>query len=616
MGTNQKPQRLSIVKQILFSIGFGLAVFISFMALLNGALSLFFIGRIMPGVVMNGYSLSGMSIEEAASTIAASYRFPQTGSILLTDGDKSWMVRPVQLGFYLDPVASANAAYEVGRRGTIISILTERMNIFKGEVEAQPSFVFDQKTAVSYLSSLANEINQSIREAGISINGTEVVVQNGQQGKVLDVPASLEAVSRQVQSMLDGAVPLVIRQTDPVILSAEEQGQIARSVLSQPITLTIPVDSSGNVASVQIQPIDLAPLLTFEKKDNQYQIAVSTPLITAYLENLKDSLDLNPENPRLMFNDDTGLVEVIKPAVIGRSLEISNSITAINQALQSGSHSAELAFTFSNPQVTDQMTGAELGITELVQAQTTYFAGSTDDRIQNIQKAAEHFHGLLVAPGATVSMADVLGEISPEKGYTEALIILEDQTIKGIGGGVCQVSTTLFRTALYAGFPILERHAHAYRVGYYEQVNSSGSHDQSLAGFDAAVFVPIVDFKFINDTSHWLLMETYVSPTYKSLTWKFYSTKDGREVAISSSGLSNIVDSPEPVYRENPELPTGTKKQVDWAVKGADVTVTRTVTRNGETLTNDKFFTRYEPWGDVFEYGPGTENIPTSTPTP
>jgi vancomycin resistance protein YoaR len=212
-------------------------------------------------------------------------------------------------------------------------------------------------------------------------------------------------------------------------------------------------------------------------------------------------------------------------------------------------------------------------------------------------------------------LSDVVGEISPENDYVAALIIVGDETIKGVGGGVCQVSTTLFRTAFFAGFPIVERHPHAYRVGYYEQTNSSGSHNSDLAGLDASVFVPLVDFKFTNDSPYWLLMETYVNPSYNSLVWKFYSTSDEREVSKESTGPVNIVKPLDPVYRENPELPQGTKKQVDWAVEGADVTVTRTVTRSGSVLYQDTFFTRYEPWADVWEYGPGTE-IPTPTPTP
>ena len=124
--------------------------------------------------------------------------------------------------------------------------------------------------------------------------------------------------------------------------------------------------------------------------------------------------------------------------------------------------------------MTDQSTGEELGITELVKAETSYFYGSSASRVQNIQTAASKFHGLMVAPGETFSMATALGDITLDNGYAEAMIIIGGQTIKGVGGGVCQVSTTLFRTAFFSGFPIVERYADAYRVYYYEKV--AGNH--------------------------------------------------------------------------------------------------------------------------------------------
>ena len=125
----------------------------------------------------------------------------------------------------------------------------------------------------------------------------------------------------------------------------------------------------------------------------------------------------------------------------------------------------------------------------------------------------------------TFSMAGVLGDVSLDNGYAEALIIYGDRTIKG-SGGVCQVSTTLFRTVFFGGYPIVERHPHAYRVGYYEQMANSQV-DPNLAGLDATVFVPVVDFRFTNDTPNWLLMETYAEGF--SLTWKFYSTSEGAQ---------------------------------------------------------------------------------------
>jgi vancomycin resistance protein YoaR len=290
--------------------------------------------------------------------------------------------------------------------------------------------------------------------------------------------------------------------------------------------------------------------------------------------------------------------------VVGQDLNIPASLEAINTALGAGEHTVTLVLDAIDPPVKDDATAESLGITELVSTETSYFYGSDPGRVQNITLASQAYHGLLVAPGETFSMASYLTDISLENGYAEAPIIYGNETIQGVGGGVCQVSTTLFRTAFYGGFPIVERHAHAYRVGYYEQ-RADSSRNPNLAGLDATVYFPLVDLKFVNDTPYWLLMETYVYGY--SLTWKFYSTSDGRTVEWNTTGITDIVEPPEPIYRENPDLPTGTIEQVDWPVEGATVIINRTVYKNGEVYFTDSFRTDYVPWGAIFEYGPGTE---------
>jgi vancomycin resistance protein YoaR len=267
----------------------------------------------------------------------------------------------------------------------------------------------------------------------------------------------------------------------------------------------------------------------------------------------------------------------------------------------------------TQPSAPDDATADKLGIKELVSSYTSYFRGSDSSRIQNITLASARFHGVLVAPGETFSMASAIGDVSLDNGYAEAWIIYGDRTIKGVGGGVCQVSTTLFRTVFFAGFPVVERYAHAYRVGYYEQ--TANGHDQSLAGLDATVYAPVVDFKFTNDTPYWLLMETYVSASNGTLTWKFYSTSDGRTVDWQTSGPINIIEPPEPLYEENDALSKGTIKQVDYSADGSDVRVVRTVYRDGAVLHENVFATHYLPWQAVYQYGPGTKGIPTPGPT-
>jgi vancomycin resistance protein YoaR len=197
-------------------------------------------------------------------------------------------------------------------------------------------------------------------------------------------------------------------------------------------------------------------------------------------------------------------------------------------------------------------------------------------------------------------MSEVLGDISLDSGYAEALIIYGDRTIKGVGGGVCQVSTTLFRAVFFGGYPIVERHPHAYRVGYYEIGSTSPG-----PGLDATVFVPVVDFIFTNDSENWLLMETYVYNN-NTLQWKFYSTSDGREVNWSRD-ITDEIEAPKDLYKLNEDLDKGEIKQIDWSADGMTVTIYRTVTRNGEVLYQDTIRTRYLPWQAIYEYGPGTK---------
>ena len=484
-------------------------------------------------------------------------------------------------------------------------------HFLRGGVEVQPSFLYSESITVDYLNKIAAEINQPLREASLEISGTTVIVNNGQPGRVLDIPATLALISAQIELMQDAVIPLVVLETQPLVLDVSAQGELARLILSEPFRFVLPADLNAGEGQWVIEPSTLAQMLTFEQVLNgdtgALQLVANQPLVNAYLESLRDETDAASENSRFIFNDETAQLELMTPAVIGRTLNIPATIANMNASLLEGKHRTKLAFDISEPAVTDAKTGAELGITELVYAYTSYFRGSSADRVQNIKTASAAFHGLLIPPGGVLSMSDELGDISLDNGYAEAPIILGDETIQGVGGGVCQVSTTLFRTVYFAGFPILERYAHAYRVGYYEQ--NAGGRDQNLAGLDATVFVPLVDFKFRNDTDHWLLMETYVNSDL-SLTWKFYSTSDGRQVESHTTGPTDITEPPDPLYRENPELDKGVVEQVDWAVEGARVVVSRTVTRGGEILHNDTFTTLYQPWRAIYEYGPGTENMP------
>ena len=615
MNTNsqQKPDMPIVIK-------LGLAVMAS--VIVFGALALIawlgfevvYADRIYPGVYVLDYDLSGLTEAEASLLLSEKLDYTYAGQVQFTYQDQDWSASPIDLGYMVDPSSSAHAALMVGRSRWLVPNLVEKGRAWFQGVRLSPLMFYDERIAQLYLQNLAVTLDAPMVEASLELAQAEVIVRNGQIGKKLDVDASLVTLSEMLTSMQSGIVALTVEETQPEILDASAQAELARSILSEALVLTA-LEGSDESGPWTISPEELAGMLAISRVSNGegvdpvYQVAVNEDLFVAYLNTLAADLHIDPVNTRFMFNDDTGLVEVIEPAVIGRDLNVQASVSYINERLAAGEHQMELQFDTLQPEVTDEMTGEDLGITELIEEQWTYFVGSDAARVQNIQTAAAQFHGLLVAPGETFSMADALGNVSLENGYAEALIIYGDQTIQGVGGGVCQVSTTLFRTAFFAGFPIVERHAHAYRVGYYEQ-EAGGYRNSQWAGFDATVYVPIVDLKFTNDTEYWLLMETYVYTGSQSILWRFYSTEDGRTVDWETTGPTNIVPAPDDLYRENPDLDKGDIKKVDYAADGADINITRTVYMDGKVYFADSFYTHFQPWQAVYEYGPGTEGIP------
>ncbi len=564
---------------------------------------------------MGWVDLSGLTIQEATSLLSNEYAYPQQGQILLRDGEHTWLAKPSELGLILGSEYNARQAFEVGRMGGPFSRLLDQFNTWYWGANMPVRMLFDEGVAQRYLEGIAAVINTPAIEASLQIDGTEVVVYPGRVGRTMDVPATLERVRDKLEMLIDSEIQVVVQESSPIIMDVSEQAGIAKEILSKPLTIRLPNSKDGGPGTWVFEPEELARMLVIERiaisEGETYQIRLSNQLLRNFLEDISPGLYIKPENARFMFNDDTGELELVQPSVTGQYLDVETSLQVIQNTLLAGEHRVVLDLEYTLPEVTSEATAAELGITELVSSHTSYFYGSSVSRQQNIATAASRFYGVLVAPGETFSMAEVLGDVSLDTGYEEAWIIFGDRTIKGVGGGVCQVSTTLFRTVFFGGYPVVERHPHAYRVYYYEQTYG-GANNSKWAGLDATVYVPMVDFKFTNDSQYWLLMETYVGNAY--LTWKFYSTSDGRTVEWETTGLTNIQDAPDPLYQESDDLAKGEINQIDWAVKGADVTITRYVFRDGEIVINDIFSTHYIPWRAVCEYGPGTPGMPPEDP--
>ncbi|MEO0598922.1 MAG: VanW family protein, partial [Chloroflexota bacterium] len=250
----------------------------------------------------------------------------------------------------------------------------------------------------------------------------------------------------------------------------------------------------------------------------------------------------------------------------------------------------------------NQVTAAELGITELVSESTTYYTGSSSERRTNIAVGVSRMNGIIIGPGEEFSFNYYLGDISYENGFVDGLVIFGGRTVTGIGGGICQVSTTVYRAAFNAGLSITERNSHGYRVGYYEL-------NGQPPGLDAAIWQPERDFRFQNNTPHHILIEANMYPGDNALQFRFYSTQHW-QVEIEQAIVNNVDPAPEALFVANPDLNLGEISQVDFAADGADVTVYRNIyDMQGNLQFEDFAYTFYVPWQAIYEVAPGDSRL-------
>lgn len=334
--------------------------------------------------------------------------------------------------------------------------------------------------------------------------------------------------------------------------------------------------------------IELASSYTFSQEALEKTIAP-----------LKNKIEI--EAVEALFNFDNGRVVAFRPSSDGRAIdmeafkkELSGHFPQLAQGTLDKQITIPIPVMIIKPRV-QTADANNLGIKELLGIGSSKFVGSILNRVYNIELAASRLNGLLVAPGETFSFNQMLGDVSKFTGYKEAYVIKDGKTILGDGGGVCQVSTTLFRAVLNSGLPIVERHAHSYRVGYYEQ--------DMGPGFDATVYSPSVDFKFKNDTANYILIQVYPNTIDKTLAFALYGTSDNRKVTISRPVVTNQTPPPEDRYQDDPTLPLGIVKQVDFKAAGANVFFTRSVQKEGQVIIEDKFNSNFRPWQAVYLRG-------------
>jgi vancomycin resistance protein YoaR len=560
-------------------------------------LELWLADRIVPGVYVWDVDVGGLDRDEAIQRLSADFRYPDDRHPLLRYGEKVWPVDPAELGMQLDPAATVDAALAIGHRGELVDQLREQLSVLIESKLIAPVFVFDPGKGTMLISQIAREVNQPLRNASLSLGeDLTVAVSPGRGGREVDGEATHQALIARIEEMGGGTVDLVVRESEPLLTDlGAVQAQVQR-ILSAPVTLTAPGSDPWLITPETLASwLILRPIASGDGTST-LSVTLDPALASALAGEIASQVERPPIDAQFRFDDATGTLVPVVDSVPGYVLDITTTVSLIETAANGEQRTVPLPLTPVEPSLSTE-NAPQLGIVELIGEGTTSFAGSSASRVQNIFVGASQFDGVMVAPGETFSFNHYLGEVTAEKGYEESIIIWGNTTRADVGGGLCQVSSTAFRAAFWAGLPITERWAHSFRVSYYEPP----------VGMDATIYSPSVDLKWVNDTGHHVLIQTYVDRENSKLTFRYYGTNPGRTVEMDGPYEDNPVAHDPPVYREDPTLPKGETKQIEWAKDGLDVTVYRIIKENGVEVERETFFSRYRPWQAVYLLGTKTE---------
>lgn len=563
---------------------FILAIFIPLLFLV------YYNNKIYPNVFVGKYNLSGKTKEQAIQFLEANYNKPELSEFHFIYQDEAWVFKGSDWGLTLNFYNTAESAYKVGRSTTVIENIITLLSLTKKPSLVPLDINYDNKLLSITIENLANAINSPMIEPSLSVEKSTVILSPGTQGKKLNEEILKEKIIHTITYNESAIINLPVNILKPSAdKKQEEETKIrAEKLIEKKLELKIGENAHD------VENGELVSLISFYDNFD----LVKTASLAA---NLAQAFDTKPQDAAFKFEN--GRVTVFKPGKEGQTLNQEKATTLLSEQLTqleaTTSSTLTLILPIENtpPEIsTDEVN--DLGIRELLGRGVSYFKGSIASRIHNIVLASSRLNGLLIKPGETFSFNNAVGDISAATGYQQAYIIQNGRTVLGDGGGVCQVSTTLFRAALNTGLPIIERTAHAYRVAYYEQGFG--------AGLDATVFAPSVDLKIKNDTPAHILIQTIVDPQNTTLVFELYGSADGRQAIVSKPRIWDQVAPPPPKYEDDPTLPVGQEKQVDWAAWGAKAAFDYKVIRNGETLIDKTFYSNFRPWQAVFLRGTKT----------
>jgi vancomycin resistance protein YoaR len=542
--------------------------------------------KIIPGVKIAGIDVGGMTFESAKKVLEENEK-NISEELKLKFEDKEFPLKRNDIGLTYDWEDSVVRCFDVGRSGNFFVDTKDKIvTPFKG-LSIPASYDYDDDSFGIKLSVIRREINLEPQNSKFYLKDDKLSISPSSNGRKLLEEDFHKDINLSFGSLDFSDKIMPVQIIEPEII--EKDVELFREAIEEIISEDLVINFEEKKWTLDSEKI--LNLIGFEKNEKEKRVKMI--LDKSAFRDLANGLaaEVNESPKGEVVSTDGNKVLEFRITKEGKELDEEKFKEDLKSAIFDDRKNVSLVLK----NVDDSSDKEKYGILSLIGEGTSHFAGSTAERIHNIILAAGNISGSLVPPGAVYSMNKSVGPIDYQHGFKSAFIIKGGRTVLGEGGGVCQTSTTLFRAILNSGLPIVSRYPHAYRVGYYEQ--------DMPVGFDAAIFQPSWDFKFKNDTNAYVLIQAHSNLSENSLTFKIYGTPDGRSVEISEPVVTDQSPPPPPLYEDDPSLPKGVVRQVDYAAWGATATFTRTVRKEDTILFTDTFTSRYQPWRAVYKVG-------------
>jgi vancomycin resistance protein YoaR len=498
--------------------------------------------KLAHGLRIANISVGGLSANEAQTKIEKSVdEFLKKDIILRYEHGKNnseiSTALPEALGIQINVAATLNAASRIGHQGQPFSSVIQQILAFFGYYNLPLNYGVNEIQLEKFIREKLNNIDKPAVNAGFvyAKDRKDFISVPPQEGIIINRADLKLQLYEKIEKLTKNDIFLNLINDHPEVFEDEtkEAYAKAKTILGRtPYKLTINDPLKIAPAQVSLTKEELISLIEFgpiKDKNNPENKVLGVNLnriaLNDYLTKIGSSINRSPINAQLTIQNSR--VTNFSLSEDGLKLEVEKNISKIREEIiDKGAREIELEISVIPPKIATKDIN-NLGITSLLAKGVSNFSGSPKNRIYNIGIGAAKFNGVLLKPGEEFSFNTILGEVGPETGYKAELVIKQNKTVPEYGGGLCQVSTTAFRAAVYAGLPIKERQAHAFPVKYYNP-----------QGFDATIYPPHPDLRFVNDTPSHLLIQTKIKGN--ELTFEFYGTDDGRTVEIEGPYQYNI----------------------------------------------------------------------------